>query len=265
MHRVDYDRIAHLYDEALREHRLDPHLVAYLGGRPELAPNQVRILDVGCGTGTQLAANRATFPDVLAVGLDLFAGMLAVARARCPEIAWVRGDASRLPFRSESIHYATNQFSYHHVRDRPGFVREVFRVLTPGGRFVMVNIDPWAMPNWAIYQFFPEARDLDHRDFLPGEAFAELMRGAGFGEVRITRDIGRASEPIAQFLAYARQRHRASQLVALLDDDYRAGIRRIERAVVDSENGRASVESESCLLTIQGDKPRRANSGPETG
>jgi ubiquinone/menaquinone biosynthesis C-methylase UbiE len=197
---------------------------------------------------------------VSAVGLDLFAGMLAVARTRYPEISWVRGDANRMPFRSESFDYATNQFSYHHIREKSGFVREAFRVLTPGGRFVMTNIDRWAMPNWILYQFFPEARDLDHRDFLPAESFAYQMRGVGFGNVRITRDRRRTREPIAEFLAYARQRHRASQFIALPDDHYRAGVRRVERAVADAANAQAAVDSEFCLLTIGGDKP--PTSGP---
>jgi SAM-dependent methyltransferase len=254
MARVDYDRIAHLYDEPSREHRLDPHLVAFLGGRPDLASGRARILDVGCGTGTQLIADRVTFPDVSAVGLDLFAGMLAVARARCPEISWVRGDASRLPFRSASFDYATNQFSYHHISDKAGFVREVVRVLRPGARFVMLNIDPWAMPNWILYRFFPEARGLDHRDFLPAESFAHQMRAAGFDNVRITREHRRACEPISDFLAYARQRHRASQLIALSDDQYQTGVRRVERAVAGAGDARATVDSEFCLLTIRGDK-----------
>ena len=118
MRRVDYDRIAHLYDEPLRAHALDPNLVQFLNERPDLAPEQTRILDIGCGTGTQLAANRARFPGMFAVGLDLFGGMLRIARRRAPSVAWVRGDGARMPFKPDGFDYVTNQFSYHHIPDK---------------------------------------------------------------------------------------------------------------------------------------------------
>jgi ubiquinone/menaquinone biosynthesis C-methylase UbiE len=169
MQRVDYDHIAHLYDEPLRDHPVDPQLVDFLQERALGPMDTTRILDLGCGTGKQLTANHAAFPQISTVGLDLSHGMLRIARARCPNVRWVHGDASRIPFRSQSFDYITNQFSYHHIHDQPGFVCEVFRVLKPGGRFVMVNIDPWSMDRWVIYRYFPQARSLDHQDFLTGE------------------------------------------------------------------------------------------------
>jgi SAM-dependent methyltransferase len=249
--RVDYDRIAHLYDEPLRDHPADAQLVAFLQGRPEGRSERARILDLGCGTGKQLLANHAAFPHVSAVGLDLFRGMLRIARARCPSARWIHGDASRIPFRSNTFDYVTNQFSYHHIQDQVGFVHEVFRVLKPGGRFVMVNIDPWSMPGWIIYRYFPRARDLDHQDFLPARAFADLMRAAGFANVQVARQGQRVSESLVSFLAYARQRHRISQLLAVSDEDYHAGIYRLEREI-ERDGEAATVASESCLVTIRG-------------
>src|SRR5205823_7032597 len=112
-----------------------------------------------------------------------------------------------------------------------------------------------SMPSWSIYQFFPAAKRLDHQHFLPAESLVELMRAAGFVDVQVTRSRRRTREPVAEFLAYARQRHRASQLIALSDDEYRAGIRRLEQAAAESAGSQATVDSESCLLTIQADKP----------
>jgi SAM-dependent methyltransferase len=254
MPRVNYDQIAHLYDEPLRDHVLDPNLVQFLSERPDLAPARARILDIGCGTGKQLVANRNAYPDLPGVGIDLFAGMLRLARTREPTITWVQSDAARLPFASSSFDYATNQFSYHHVPDKRAFAREVFRVLRPGGRFVLVNIDPWGMPAWSLYRFFPAARDVDYRDFLPGEMLARLLREAGFADEKVTRGHRHTRESLADFLAYARQRFRASQLMALPDDEYRTGIRRLEHVAAVSANVQATIDSESCLLTIQADK-----------
>jgi ubiquinone/menaquinone biosynthesis C-methylase UbiE len=49
------------------------------------------------------------------------------------------------------------------VRNPKQLLSEVFRVLRPGGRFVMTNID--RMTLWAMYQYFPEALTLDARTF----------------------------------------------------------------------------------------------------
>ncbi len=68
--RVNYDDIAHLYDEPLRDKVVDAHLVGWLEERPARRTSGVRILDTGCGTGKQLAADCQAFSDVLMVGLD---------------------------------------------------------------------------------------------------------------------------------------------------------------------------------------------------
>ena len=255
MQRVDYDRIAHLYDEPARDHSVDPQLVAFLDEHVGCQSGDTRILDLGCGTGKQLAANHAAFPHIAAVGLDRFRGMLRIAHARCPDVQWAHGDASRIPFRSQSFDYATNQFSYHHIRDQPGFIGEVFRVLKTGGRFVVLNMDPWSMPEWILYRYFPGARDVDHQDFLTASDFTDLMRATGFTNVQVARQRQRTQESLVDFLAYARQRHRTSQLVAVSDETYEAGLRHLERQV-EQDGDAATVASDFCLITIRGDKPQ---------
>jgi len=262
--RVDYDRIAHLYDEPERNHSVDPQLVAFLDEGLGSQSEDARILDLGCGTGKQLAANHAAFPQIPAVGLDRFRGMLRIARARCPDVRWVHGDASRIPFRSQGFDYATNQFSYHHIRDQPAFVGEVFRVLKPGGRFVVLNMDPWSMPEWILYRYFPAARDVDHQDFLTASAFTDLMWATGFTDVQVALRRQRTQESLVDFLAYARQRHRISQLLAVPDEEYKASLQRLEHQV-EQDGDAATIESDFCLITIRGDKPRAEHSTSSQG
>jgi ubiquinone/menaquinone biosynthesis C-methylase UbiE len=255
MQRVNYNEIALLYDEPLRDYPVDPHLLAFFDAHPELAPAEARILDIGCGTGKQLTANRGRFPDIALVGVDMSPGMLRIAQQRGPRVAWVNGDGAALPLHAASIHYVCNQFSYHHVPGKEALVHEVWRVLKPGGQFVVTNIDPWSMPNWLLYQYFPVAREIDQQDFLPVERFVAVMRAAGFANVRAHRDYHWTREALQDFLAYASQRHRASQYMVIADVDYQAGLQRLEQDIANAQSQQLVVESECCLVTILGDKP----------
>ena len=246
--RQDYDRIAHLYDHRSRDHAVDAHLVAWLGERDATA---VRVLDVGCGTGKQLAANRTRFPGLALIGVDRSIEMLRIARRRDPSVAWVHGDGQALPLVSSTVDYVTNQYSYPHIPDKRAFVREVFRVIRPGGCFVIQNIDPWSMPDWIIYRFFPEAREVDYIDFLPIDAFAGLLRDTGFRGVRVTRTDDCRDESLRAFLR--RGRHTASQFAAISDAAYAAGLRRVQEALGSGEAD-VIVPSRAALVTIRAEK-----------
>jgi ubiquinone/menaquinone biosynthesis C-methylase UbiE len=255
MQRVNYNEIAPLYDEPSRDHAVDSYLLAFVASHPELAPSAMRILDVGCGTGRQLTANRRRFPAMAMVGVDRFTGMLNLAQQRDPSIAWVNGDGAVLPLHTDSFHYACNQFSYPHIQAKEHMVYEVGRVLKAGGRFVMTNIDPWSMPNWIVYQYFPAAREVDYQDFLPVERFVAVMRAAGFVNVHAHRAYRVTREAVQDFLVYASQRHRTSQFMAIADQDYRAGLQHLEQVIANAQGQQTFVDSEFCLVTIVGDKP----------
>ena len=255
MPRVDYDLIAHLYDEPIREHTVDVRLLAFLDERPDLDARSVRVLDVGCGTGRQLAANRARLPETVMVGVDSFRGMLRIAARRSPSVEWVQGDGGHLPLAASSFDYATNQFSYQHIGEQDAFFHEMHRVLRPGGRFVITNIDPWSMADWSIYRYFPEALDLDGDDFLPADVIVGHLRDAGFVDVSIERRTVRREEPLADFLAYASERHRASQLMAIPDEAYQAGLARIRAALDAAGSTPVTVDSGVSVVVVVGDRP----------
>ena len=187
------------------------------------------------------------------IGVDRSAGMLRIARARSAAIRWIRADAAALPLPAATIDYATNQFSYPHIQDKRGFVAEVFRVLRRGGRFVLTNIDPWAMEEWVIYKYFPQARALDDRDFLPRAALARLLGDAGFTRIDVSAIDRSEPQRLGAFLASAAQRHSASQLIAISDADYEAGLRRLREDVARS-GADATIPSQFVVLTITADK-----------
>lgn len=107
-----------------------------------LPPVIERILDVGCGTGLLATRLREERPGAEVVGFDFSAGMLAQARARAPELRWVRGDATALPFRDETVDVLTCTESFHWYPDQPAAVRDFARVLRPGGRALITFLSP---------------------------------------------------------------------------------------------------------------------------
>ena len=250
--RVNYDLIAHLYDERERDHGVDRHLLELLDARGPSAP--LRVLDVGCGTGKQLAANRDRFEHLTLIGVDRSSGMLAVARRRCPGVRWVHGDAQSLPLGSGTIDYSVNQYSYPHIPDKPAFFAEVFRVLRRGGRFVLTNIDPWSMRDWLTYRFFPEAWPVDERDFLRVEVLEDLLRSAGFAAVSTTARAQASDESLRRFLHRVSGRHAMSQLMAIPDAAYERGLARI-RARLEAGHGEdVLMPSPMTFITVVADK-----------
>jgi SAM-dependent methyltransferase len=255
MQRVNYDTIAHLYDAPDRQHDVDQNLPAYLVERPDLGASSIDVLDIGCGTGKQVASNRRAYPRARIVGSDLFLGMLRVASRNEPEALWAQSDASCVGFRDNTFDYVTNQFSYAHIQNKPNFTAEILRVLKPGGRLVVTNIDPWSMDNWIMYRFFPSARDLDHSDFLKADDFVELTTRTGFDTADVRLDHRQKQERLGGFLTYASERHHASHFLAMTDRDYETGLASLKSAVIDLGED-TLIESESCLLTLSADKPK---------
>lgn len=97
------------------------------------------ILDLACGTGvvTRQVAKFSPGSGSL-VGADHSSEMLAVARAlaseACPDAIWVEADAGALPFDEDRFDLAFCQQALQFFPDRPAALRELHRVLKPGGR-----------------------------------------------------------------------------------------------------------------------------------
>ena len=110
-----------------------------------------RVLDVACGTGvlTSEASARAGAAGEI-VGLDVNPGMLTVARERAPAIAWREGAAESLPFPDGAFDAVVSQFGLMFFQDRRAAIREMRRVLRPGGRLAIAVWDGLAsMPAFA--------------------------------------------------------------------------------------------------------------------
>ena len=124
------------------EHYLVPTLFTPwaedLVDRMALRPGE-RVVDVACGTGivARLAAHRIN-PGGAVTGLDLNAGMLSVARSLSPPadvtMEWREGSAMTLPFANATFNVVLCQQGLQFFPDRLAALREMYRVLVPGGR-----------------------------------------------------------------------------------------------------------------------------------
>jgi demethylmenaquinone methyltransferase/2-methoxy-6-polyprenyl-1,4-benzoquinol methylase len=205
-----FDRIAPVYDV------MNTVMTAGIDGRwrratiaaARLRPGE-RALDVATGTGKlALAAAAAVGPAGEVVGLDASGRMLdraraAVARApRGAPIRWVEGDATAMPFDDATFDAVTIGFGLRNLPDPAAGLRELARVLRPGGRLVVLEIaEPrsgvarlvhraWfrrAVPllgrlagQRAAYRYLPASLERYPRP----DAIAALMRDAGFDAVR---------------------------------------------------------------------------------
>jgi len=251
--RVNYDLIADLYDEPLRDHQADLYLSKFLYDLPQNGAPVLRILDMGCGTGKQLASNKRKYPSITLVGVDKYRAMLKKAKKRCSSVSLVQADNSSMPFSDSTFDYITDQFSYSHVLDKNRLFPDIYRILKSGGRYAMTHIDPWSMPNWLIYKYFPESRQCDFNDFLTADNFMDRMMQAGFVNTKVTREFKNEMISLSELLDYASQRHRTSQLMIISDQSYENGlatIREQKKKFGDSYK----MESELCLITITSEK-----------
>jgi ubiquinone/menaquinone biosynthesis C-methylase UbiE len=154
-----------------------------------------RALDVACGTGavTRLLAERVA-PAGRAVGFDIDAAMLAVARTVVtnPTVAWVKGEALRLPFDDGVFDLVFCQQGLQFVQDRLRALREMRRVMRSGGR---LGVSCWrsaedSPPYAAIQRALARHVGCEH-SALPRFALDDgiqvrtLIEDAGFREVRI--------------------------------------------------------------------------------
>lgn len=168
-----------------------------------------RLLDVAGGTGDVAFRYLDRAPGATAVVCDMTESMLiegrqrAEAGAKADRLDWVVGDAMVLPFGDNSFDVYTISFGIRNVTRIGDALREAYRVLRPGGRLMVLEFSripndlmQWAYDRYSFnvipvmgqvvagdrdsYQYLVESI----RQFPEQEAFAQMIRTAGFGQVK---------------------------------------------------------------------------------
>ena len=186
-----FHRLTRLYDSViavvLRERLFKARLVA----EAALAPG-LRVLDVGCGTGTLTLALKGACPEADVTGLDIDPDALRIAgekvRAANFAVSLSLGSATKLVFPNESFDRVFTSLLLHHLTtaQKGEALRETARVLKPGGYLLLAD---WGPPRGIIPRLgFQLVRLLDGLAVTADNAAGRLPKlivAAGFADATI--------------------------------------------------------------------------------
>jgi demethylmenaquinone methyltransferase / 2-methoxy-6-polyprenyl-1,4-benzoquinol methylase len=196
--RTMFDRIAPVYDAMNRVMTVGLDIRwRRLAAEAVVRPGDA-VLDGACGTGDLALADLKAGAGRV-VGLDFSEQMLARARKKSTAIEWIQGDLLALPFEDETFDAATVGFGVRNVADLDQALRELRRVLKPGGRLAVLEITQprgvlkpffslWfdrivpllgkVLPGGSAYTYLPASV----KRFPDAELLVAVLREAGFGQ-----------------------------------------------------------------------------------
>lgn len=138
-----FDRVAPQWEQMRQGYfteQVREEMVRRLGPQPTM-----RVADVGCGTGFLAEVFAPLVAEVHC--LDASAGMLAEAQRRLgryPNLRFHQADGAHLPLPEGSVEAAVANMYLHHAPNPARAIAEMARILKPGGRFVLTDMDEHA-------------------------------------------------------------------------------------------------------------------------
>ena len=132
----DFNKKASKYDSSMG--KMAKRFYRLLMSQIVLEPG-MNVLDVGCGTGV-LLRNMADMCQIHGHGIDISENMIAVTKAKCPDMDIQVCRCESTPFEDQTFDLITVCLAYHHFADKAGFAKEAARILKPGG--VICIADP---------------------------------------------------------------------------------------------------------------------------
>lgn len=151
---------------------------------------EMKVLDLGCGTGTLTIMLKQSVPQAKVIGLDGDNEVLTIARSKAVQadvdIQWEQGLAFLLPYPDGSFDRVVSSLVFHHLisENKVHAFQEVFRVLRQGGEFHMVDFGP---PHnlyeraLALFDRWLEEAEDNAKGRLPG-----MMQSVGLQQIEET-------------------------------------------------------------------------------
>ena len=212
------------------------------------------VLDVGSGTGRFSTALASEF-DAEVIGLDPSRSMLSEAQknTKDPRVRFVCGTAERVAANDDSVDLVFMSMVYHHLRAPLSAFRDLRRVLRNGCYLCVRNSTIELLDKVPYLRFFPQAI-AHNRARLPSQrTVIDTAREAGFSLV--------AHELIEQQLAQSLHEYYdkisirgLSDLVALSDEEFAAGLARMRTAAEQEPFSSAIVEPIDLFVFQNGDR-----------
>jgi len=141
MSKEGYDKYASLYDGKLAF--LDTFEQGMMG-KIIGDVSEKKVLDVGCGTGRLI--RKLVDKGAIVTGADISPEMLKIAKKKFDKVEFIEGDIEHLPFEDESFDMVIATFVIVHLKDLRKAFDEVYRVLKPGGSFIVTNVNQRKAP-----------------------------------------------------------------------------------------------------------------------
>jgi SAM-dependent methyltransferase len=229
------ESLEELHDRA-RAHFMDAWTRRAMIARLGPLPRDPTLIDIGCSTGYLLEDLARHAPRATLVGVDPIASGLSKAHRALPQALLLRADVCALPLNDASVDAVVSANVLEHVRDDEQALAEVFRIMRPGARAVIVvPVDP------SSYNYFD--RVLGHERRYARDELARKARSAGL-EVLEDIHLGAPLYP-AFWLGKRYYQRRYGQLDdAALERRVEVEVEGVSRSIV----GRVACRLEEALL-----------------
>ncbi|MHC5112775.1 MAG: class I SAM-dependent methyltransferase [Planctomycetota bacterium] len=188
----EFEKWAHRYDRSLLGHFLfRPTYVALM---EEIAhwrkthDGPFAVLDIGCGTGSFCSMLGTSQWPVEVVGMDFSPNMCDQGHQKIgnmglnDRVRFVAGDSEHLPFADATFDFVVCANSFHHYPDQQAVVRDIHRILKPGGRFILADGFRDNAIGWVVFDVIIATveKQVYH---APWSEVAQFFENAGFQHV----------------------------------------------------------------------------------